>query len=106
MEDCVFCKIVSKEIKTEIVKETENLIVFKDIHPKAPVHLLIIPKKHIVDIKECDDLLWTEIKKIANELASEITPNSFRLVANAGNAAEIKHMHVHFLGQIDVQREI
>ena len=106
MEDCIFCKIVKGEIEAEIEKETENLVVFKDIHPKAPVHLLIISKKHLVDIKECDDLLWLEVKKVALELANEKSLDSWRLITNVGKAAEIGHMHVHFLGQITSQREI
>lgn len=105
-DDCIFCKIVKKEIPAEIEKETENLLVFKDANPKAPIHLLIVPKKHIVDIREADDGVWIEIKKVAIELANEKQVSGFRITHNVGLAAMVKHMHVHFLGEVGVEREI
>ena len=103
---CVFCKIINKEIPTEIEKETDSLIVFKDIHPQAPIHFLIVPKEHIVDIRDAGDNLWVSIKEAAKVIAKEKEIKSFRLVTNAGDAALIKHFHVHFLAQIDQNREI
>jgi histidine triad (HIT) family protein len=106
MPDCIFCQIAKKKIPTKIEKQTSNLIVFKDINPQASVHLLIVPKKHIRDIGEVSDKLWLEIKKIALELAHEKKLTGFRLVTNMGSAAAVKHMHVHFLGGVDQQREV
>ncbi|MDP3994730.1 MAG: HIT domain-containing protein [bacterium] len=105
-KDCVFCKIINKEIPTEIEKETDNLIVFQDIHPKAAIHLLIVSKEHIVDIRDVSDDLWVSIKEVSKAIAGERDIKSFRVVANAGDAALIKHFHVHFLARIDQNREI
>lgn len=106
MKDCIFCKIVKKEIEKEIEKETDNLIVFKDINPRAPLHLLIIPKRHVLDITKLDDSTWIEIKKVATDLAKEKNLKGFRLVHNIGNAAIVPHMHVHFLGEVTAEREV
>lgn len=104
--DCVFCKIVGKKIPTKIVKETEDLLVFNDINPKAPVHLLIVSKEHFKDLKNVTDKVWIGIRKVAQELAKEKKLSGFRLVTNVGDAAEIPHMHVHFLGEVTLEREI
>jgi histidine triad (HIT) family protein len=106
MNNCVFCKIVKKEIPADIVKMTRNLVVFKDANPKADVHLLIVPKKHIQDIGQAADGVWIEIKKVAATLAKERKLKGYRLVHNAGNAAAVPHMHVHFLGEVSVEREV
>lgn len=106
MADCIFCKIIKGEISTDFEKETENLVVFKDINPKAPIHLLIVPKKHTQDITFAEDNLWEEMGKMAIELAKEKQLKGFRLVHNAGDAAMVPHMHVHFLGQVSADREV
>lgn len=106
MGDCIFCKIVKGEIPTQIEKETENLLVFKDINPRVAVHLLIIPKKHVSDMTTLPDAAWAEIKRTATELAKSERLKGFRLVHNAGNAAVIPHMHVHFLGEVSAEREV
>lgn len=106
MEDCVFCKIVNKKIKSEILLESESLVAINDINPQAPIHLLIIPKLHIADMGGATDPLWIEIKKMVLELVRERGINNFRLVTNAGEAAYIKHMHVHVLGGVTVDRKL
>jgi len=106
MDECVFCKIVEKKVPSQIEKETENLIVIKDINPAAPIHLLIVPKKHLRDITEDSGASWSAIGTMASSLAKEKGLNGFRLVHNAGDAAEVAHMHVHFLGEISKDRKI
>jgi len=106
MEDCIFCKIVKGEAQANIVTQTPDLVVFPDIHPSAPTHFLIIPKKHIQDLTKADDALWVEIKNLAMKMAEERGLNGFRLATNTGAAAAIKHMHVHFLAGIDSKRAI
>ena len=106
MEDCLFCKIIRKEMPTEFVKETKLLVVFKDINPKASVHLLIVPKQHLLDIREVDDETWKDIKNVAVELAKEKNLLGFRLVTNAHEAALVPHMHVHLLGDVSSTREL
>jgi len=106
MEDCVFCKIIKGEIKPEILRESENLIAINDINPQAAVHLLIIPKKHVVDIAQITDPVWVEIKKMGLDLVKERGINNFRLVTNAGDAAVVKHMHMHLLGGVSDDRKL
>ncbi|MBI1863635.1 HIT domain-containing protein [Candidatus Woesebacteria bacterium] len=106
MKDCIFCKIINREISSKIEKESISFVVFSDIHPKASVHLLIVPKNHIKDINEITDGLWLEIKKIALEIAKERRISGFRLVTNAGKSAAIDHMHVHFLGGVSKDDDV
>ena len=103
--DCVFCKIVKKEIPAEIVYEDEKIIAFKDIKPVAPVHILIIPKKHIptVDyLEEKDRELIGELFLVAQKIAREqgISERGYRLLTNVGEDAgqTVDHLHFHLIG--------
>ncbi len=105
MEECLFCKIVKKEIPAEMVYEDKKLIAIKDIHPQAPVHLLVIPKKHIstlLDLSEEDKELIGHIYLAANRLAKKKSTAQcgFRIVANCGpdSGQEVFHIHFHLLG--------
>ena len=106
MKDCIFCKIVAGEVPSEKILENEDLIVFKDIHPSAPTHLLIVPKKHIKDLSEASDNLWIKIKEAAGELKEKLDLSGYRLATNVGGAADIAHMHVHFLAGIKKDRKL
>ena len=106
MEDCVFCKVVKGETETKLEKETQNLIVFRDIQPQAPVHLLIVPRKHVKDVGELDDKVWKEIKDVAVAIARERSMLGYRLVHNAGDSAAVAHMHVHLLGEVPSDRAV
>jgi len=106
MKNCLFCKIVNKQINSEIVYENDDVLVFKDINPKAPVHLLVIPKKHIRSIMEIEDLsdkqvneMLKTIAKIAKEM--ELDREGFRVVTNTGASAgqSVDHLHFHILGK-------
>ncbi len=103
--DCIFCKIVKKEIPSKIVFENERIIAFEDINPQAPVHILIIPKRHIpyiAEIEEEDISLIGELIYTAKRIAEEkgLTKDGFRLVFNNGKNAgqEVFHIHLHLLG--------
>lgn len=103
--DCVFCKIASHEIPTDLIYEDDDIIAFKDINPQAPVHLLIVPKKHIKSILEITDEdknLAYKIVKIAQKLAIDmgLASKGFRLVINTGDdgGQSVAHLHVHLLG--------
>lgn len=105
MEDCIFCKIINKQIPSEIIYEDEEIIAFKDIEPVAPVHVLVVPKKHIssvMELSEEDQILigkiYSVIKKLAIELGVE--KEGFRVVTNCGeNAGQtVKHIHFHLIG--------
>lgn len=104
--NCIFCKIASGSIKTDIIDETENLMVIKDINPQAPIHYLIIPKEHIVDIQSMSKenlLLGSEFFQIAQKLSKNLPgDSSFKLINNNGYAAgqRVFHFHVHFLAKL------
>jgi histidine triad (HIT) family protein len=103
MSDCIFCKIVSKQITAKIIYEDDKALAFEDIHPQAPVHILIIPKEHIPDITQVKDpAIIGYLYKIANKLAEEkkIKTTGYRLVVNYGPHAgmAVNHLHLHLLG--------
>ena len=104
MEDCIFCKIVKGEITSEKVYEDDEILAFKDIEPVTPIHILVIPKKHIenvLDIKEEDNLLIAKCFKVINKLAKDfnIEKSGFRVITNCGKDAgqEVMHLHFHLL---------
>lgn len=101
MQDCLFCKIINREIPADIVYEDEKVLVFKDIKPEAPVHLLIIPKKHIptlTDVIEEDILLLGHVQLTAARLAAEkgFAAGGYRLVSNCGRDGGQLVMHIHY----------
>ncbi len=101
-EDCIFCKIINGEFNTEFVYENEHLVVFKDIHPKAPIHLLVVPKIHVASLNELDDKnLLGELLLGVKEVTKKIGLNSYRTVINTGKEAgqEVFHLHIHVLGK-------
>jgi len=102
MKNCLFCKIINKEVPSDIIYEDEKVIAFKDIHPKAPIHLLIVPKKHIpsVDHLEIEDkTLMGELILTAQKIAREKKLKGYRLQINVGRPAGqlIDHLHLHLL---------
>ncbi len=101
-EDCIFCKIIGGEFNTEFVYENEHLVVFKDIHPKAPIHLLVVPKLHVESLNELDDKnLLGELMLGVKEVTKKIGLKSYRTVINTGKEAgqEVFHLHIHVLGK-------
>ena len=103
--DCIFCKIIKKEIETEIVYEDQEIVAFKDINPAAPVHLLVIPRKHIpslLDLEETDASLIGRLHLVANDLARAfgLDRRGYRVVINCGPDAgqAVFHLHLHLLG--------
>jgi len=106
MDDCIFCRIIRGEIQTEIEKETDRVIVVKDARPIAPIHLLIIPKQHIKDIRDAEPYLWDDVRKVVTDIASEKKLTGFRITTNAGDAAMIPHMVIHMLAGITSDRSI
>jgi len=105
MGDCLFCGIADGKIKANLVYQDDAVLAFKDIAPKAPVHILIIPRKHIVsvlDIEASDAEVIGRIFQVAGRLASEqgISESGFRVVVNSGADAgqSVFHLHYHLLG--------
>lgn len=104
MKNCLFCKIANKKTETEILFEDKNFAVFKDIRPKAPLHLLIVPKKHINslnELKEKNKEFLGEMILRAVKIAQEKgRGEGYRLMINTGKKSgqEIDHLHLHLLG--------
>ena len=111
--DCVFCKIIKKEIPAEVVFEDEDVFAFKDIHPIAPVHILIIPKKHIEsinDLKEEDTNLAGKMIMTAKKIAKDfdISEKGYKLLIRTGEwgGQEVPHIHLHLIGGAKLSEEI
>jgi histidine triad (HIT) family protein len=103
--DCVFCKIVAGEIPSKILYKDEDVVVFPDLHPVAPVHLLVIPVKHITSLAEATDAdtpLLGKMVAVATKVAREqgLTEKGYRLTINSGAEAGqvVPHLHIHLLG--------
>jgi histidine triad (HIT) family protein len=105
MSDCLFCGIIDGRVKASIVYRDDAVVAFNDIRPRAPVHILIIPRKHIasvLDIEPNDNALIGQIFQVAARLAREhgVAESGFRVVVNAGPDAgqSVFHLHYHLLG--------
>ncbi|MCD6080683.1 MAG: histidine triad nucleotide-binding protein [Candidatus Omnitrophica bacterium 4484_49] len=103
-EKCIFCKIADKEISSSIVYEDPEIVAFNDINPQAPVHIIIIPRKHIprvMDLEENDAALIGKLFIVAKKLAKEKEiEDGYRLVINCnpGAGQSVFHIHLHLLG--------
>ena len=103
MSECVFCKIAKKELLTGLVYENDKVMAFKDIHPSAPVHILVVPKEHIESISHLEgnhrDIL-SELIYTAKDLAIKSGLKGYKLVFNVGREGGqvIDHLHLHLLG--------
>ena len=109
MEECVFCRVSKKKTATEFVYEDEEIMVFPDINPSAPIHLLIVPKEHIEDLlsKEMEEgKIWEKMTRIAKSLVRKNKLKGYRLVLNGGEAKMINHLHLHLLGEISAQKSL
>ncbi|MGJ7044030.1 histidine triad nucleotide-binding protein [Thermoanaerobacterium thermosulfurigenes] len=105
MSDCIFCKIINREIESKIIYEDDYVVAFPDINPQAPVHLLIVPKAHIdspLDIDERNKELVGHVYVIAKKLAKRygIDSKGYRIVSNCGDdgGQTVHHIHFHLLG--------
>lgn len=113
MEDCLFCKIIKGEIPSNKVYEDEDIFAFADINPQAPIHILVVPKKHIesaAKLEKEDEALvgkiFSAIKKIAEEKGFK--EEGFRVINNCGEKAgqTVKHLHFHILAGKDLGEKI
>jgi len=103
--DCLFCKIIGGEIKSDIVFQNDDILAFRDINPVAPTHILIIPKKHIssmTQVAEGDKEILGEMLLIASKLAKDegISDNGYKLLIRTGShgGQEVPHIHLHLIG--------
>ena len=105
MDDCLFCKIIDRKLTGKIVHEDEHAVAIEDIHPQAPVHLLVLPRKHLGSLKEAatgDEALLGHLHLLAAKLARErgLELRGYRTVINNGVGAgqSVFHLHIHVLG--------
>ncbi len=105
MDTCIFCKIVSGEIKGDVVYRDENITAFRDLHPVAPTHILIVPNRHIESVSKlepADATLMGQLLLTARKLAEEagIAESGFRLISNTGKdgGQTVFHLHIHLIG--------
>jgi len=113
VKECIFCQIVKKEIPTEFLYEDDLVAAFRDIHPMAPVHVLVIPKKHIesvVNISEEDEKLMGRMILAAKEIAEElkISEKGYKLLFRVGRhgGQEVGHIHLHLIGGARLKEDI
>jgi len=111
--DCIFCKLVEGAIPSNKVFENDRILAFHDIQPAAPVHILIIPKKHIAtmnDVTEEDDEVIAELFTVARQIAKEqgIAESGYRLVnnVNADGGQLVYHLHIHLLGGTKLSSQV
>ena len=106
MAECLFCKIVAGEIPAKVVKRTEDVLAFRDVDPKAPVHVLVIPTRHVPAVRDAraagDERLLGRLLAFSAEIAAELglDGQGYRIVTNTGpNAGQsVDHLHLHVLG--------
>jgi histidine triad (HIT) family protein len=101
--NCLFCRIVNGEIPAKVVKQNEHALAFRDLHPAAPTHVLVIPKVHVADVSEVSDAaILGQVFALAREVALDegLAEGGYRLVVNNGaNAGQsVFHLHMHVLG--------
>lgn len=102
MSDCIFCKIINGDFGTEFVLENDYAVVFNDINPKAPIHMLVVPKLHVESLNELDDeILLGKLMITVKEAAKKVGLKSYRTQINTGKEAgqEVFHLHIHILGK-------
>lgn len=104
MDNCIFCKIAAGTIPAKVLYEDDDVIAFHDISPQAPVHFLLVPKKHVesmAQLADVDDAVMGKIMRLAGVLAAKAgSPDGFRTIVNTGRVGrqEVMHLHVHVLG--------
>ena len=102
MSGCLFCKIIAGEIPGNAVFENDKVYAFRDINPQAPVHVLVVPKKHMDNILQCDAETAAALTDAVRQIAASegVAESGFRLVSNCGRdgAQSVNHLHIHLMG--------
>lgn len=103
--DCIFCRIISGDIPSDMVYSDDEVVAFRDVRPVAPTHILIVPRRHIAginDVEEADAALVARMMLLARRLAQEegVAQSGYRLVVNCGpdGGQEVMHLHLHLIG--------
>ncbi len=108
MKDCIFCKIVRREIPKEFAYEDKDIVAFEDLHPKTPVHLLVVPKKHVEDFFHSDAKTVEDITRGIKHLIDKekLMGRGYTLEVNGGGFQIISHLHFHLMGPKGVYKPL
>ena len=104
MQDCIFCKIANKEIEKKFLYEDEEVMVFQDIHPARPVHVLIVPKQHVSEFVSVQDpVLFQKLFTVAQNMVKRegLSDKGYRITINGGGAQIVNHLHIHVMGPLN-----
>ena len=106
MTDCLFCRIVRGEIPAKLVAQNDDAIAFRDIDPRAPVHILVVPREHVASMTDADPATLAAVLALAADVARQegVTESGYRVVINTGEHAgqTVHHLHAHLLGGRDM----
>jgi len=106
MTDCLFCRIVRGEIPAKLVAQNDDAIAFRDIDPRAPVHVLVVPREHVASMTDADPVTLGAVLSLAAHVARQegVTETGYRVVINTGEHAgqTVHHLHAHLLGGRDM----
>lgn len=98
-DECIFCKIVDGLVSAKIEYQDDEVVAIWDVKPQAPVHVLVMPKKHVNDVKEADSIILGKLQKVIGELAEKLNiTNGYQVLLNAGRYQEVPHLHYHLKG--------
>ncbi|MBI5449418.1 HIT domain-containing protein [Candidatus Gottesmanbacteria bacterium] len=106
MSDCIFCQVISGTLPSKPVFRDGDVIVIPDISPQAPVHLLVIPKKHVAEFIDADSGLLAKMAATVQKMITDQHIVNYRIVSNGKGAAVIDHLHIHILGNVDKFRKL
>ena len=106
MEDCIFCSVAQGKLPATFLYQDNDCMVIRDIHPQAPIHWMVIPKKHVTDFTQADEKLLRMMCSLVNKVIRKEKLTGFRIVTNGGDAAYIAHFHIHVLGSVDKNRNL
>ncbi len=104
MESCLFCKIIKGQLPTTKHYEDDDVLVIADIHPAAPIHLLVMPKRHVLDIIEADEVMLGQLLMVVKKLIKEKKITNHRIIANGRGAQFVEHLHIHVMGGVAKDR--
>ncbi len=106
MDDCIFCKIINGQLPGTFLYKDDDVVVIRDIHPQAPVHYLVLSRRHIPEFLEASDAQVANMLKTVKKIIWDEHITSYRIVNNGKGAALIDHLHIHILGSIDKLRTL
>lgn len=106
MIDCIFCQVIAGKSPSTCLYQDSEVMVIKDIYPQAPVHWIIVPKKHVSELLTADDTLVVHMMKVAKKIIRDEHIARYRVVNNGKGAAVIDHLHIHVMGNVDKLRAL